>query len=323
MGQDRTIDQRRQGNEQGVSALAVDPLVSVIVPTCGRPEMLAETLRSIRDQDYQNFEVLVIDDAGTPPADIDWLADARFRLHRVGARGGLARARNLGVQLSQGSVIAFLDDDDLWLPTRLSASLPYLSDADIVVCGAQTLGQPHVNLPRRSGYTHDHILDRTTPSMCQVLIRREAFAPFNPEYLACQDLEWWIRATQTAAVRSAPVAGFIWRKHDGPRTTNGVRARVEFSQRLLIDHRDYFDRHRRAKAFRLRRIAVMAADSGQLRQSLGALWQSGRAWPSWRVIWDLRRCLRLGLRRKRVDVRSREESVTQRGPSDSRRGTTA
>ncbi len=98
-----------------------EPLVSVIVPTWNRPDLLQDTLRSLVDQRYPNWEAIVVNDAGVDVsalvASIDPLGRIRYVNHARNA--GLSAARNTGIGLSRGDILCYLDDDDIFRPEHL------------------------------------------------------------------------------------------------------------------------------------------------------------------------------------------------------------
>jgi glycosyltransferase involved in cell wall biosynthesis len=97
-------------------ALKEKPLVSVIIPTYNRPELLALTLESLIDQTYENWEALVINDGGKPlPAANEALpTDKRIRFINLPKNHERSHCRNLGIREACGKYIAFLDDDDVF-----------------------------------------------------------------------------------------------------------------------------------------------------------------------------------------------------------------
>ena len=97
------------------------PELSVVIPTRDRPTLLPQAVASALDSLPPGGEVVVIDDAGTPPADGVLPAHPRLRLLRNDAALGPAAARNRGVAEAQGTVILFLDDDDVLLPGYAAA----------------------------------------------------------------------------------------------------------------------------------------------------------------------------------------------------------
>ena len=102
-----------------------DPTFSVIMPVYNCREWIRDAVVSVLDQDDHDFELIIVDDASTDDsvsAIADLIADDR-RLHLIQrtTNGNAASARNTGLEVCKGRLIAFLDADDLWNPTRLSA----------------------------------------------------------------------------------------------------------------------------------------------------------------------------------------------------------
>src|SRR4029450_365704 len=102
------------------------PLISVIVPAFNAAATIQDSLHSISQQTYRNLEIIVVDDGSTDDtaavARRHSLGDRRFRI--VAQRnGGVASARNAGLQASRGAFIAFIDADDLWHPTKIAKQI--------------------------------------------------------------------------------------------------------------------------------------------------------------------------------------------------------
>ncbi|MGH2727704.1 MAG: glycosyltransferase family 2 protein, partial [Actinomycetota bacterium] len=97
------------------------PLVSVIVTTYERQAMLGEAIASVLAQTIQDFEIVVVDDASPTPATAP--ADPRIRVVRRETNGGEPAARNSGLDAARGRYVAFLDDDDRYVPERLAIGL--------------------------------------------------------------------------------------------------------------------------------------------------------------------------------------------------------
>jgi glycosyltransferase involved in cell wall biosynthesis len=104
-----------------------NPKVSVVIPTYNRPHLIGRAIKSVLDQTYQNFEIVVIDDSPNEETEkiIKSLNDKRIKYIRNEERKGLSAARNQGVKMSDLSAkyIAFLDDDDEWLPQFLEKTI--------------------------------------------------------------------------------------------------------------------------------------------------------------------------------------------------------
>jgi glycosyltransferase involved in cell wall biosynthesis len=102
------------------------PLVSIIIPTYNRAELVCQTIDNVFLQTYSNFELIVVDDGSTD--------DTQSRLHEYGdrirvftqANAGPAVARNRGIELARGEIIAFQDSDDIWKPVKLERQVALL-----------------------------------------------------------------------------------------------------------------------------------------------------------------------------------------------------
>jgi|GEM_PF-5455946 len=112
------------------------PRVSVVVATYNRPDYLAETLRSITTQTFEDFEVFVVSDGHSETARwiVESFHDPRLRYLCVPHHGGPGPARNAGLARAGGKYIAFCDDDDLWHPSKLEAQLAVFERRSGALC---------------------------------------------------------------------------------------------------------------------------------------------------------------------------------------------
>jgi glycosyltransferase involved in cell wall biosynthesis len=112
------------------------PLVSVIVPTHNRARFLPEALGGALQQTYPHVEILVVDDGSTDETPMVMSRfDAKVQYVRQ-ENSGVSAARNRGIRLAKGEYIAFLDDDDVWLPQKLERQLSrFAEDARVGVVG--------------------------------------------------------------------------------------------------------------------------------------------------------------------------------------------
>jgi glycosyltransferase involved in cell wall biosynthesis len=103
--------------------------VSVILPTHNRAALLPRAIRSVLHQTYRDLELIVVDDASTdatPDVIKSFHTDPRVRYIRLERNQRAAAARNVGIKAAKGELIAFQDDDDLWLIEKLSQQVPAL-----------------------------------------------------------------------------------------------------------------------------------------------------------------------------------------------------
>ncbi len=107
------------------------PLVSVVIPTHNRPELLTRALESVYAQTFTDFEVIVVDDGDAPRVhDVlgEYLARPNFVYLETNKNQGGSATRNVGITHAQGKHVAFLDDDDEWLPKKLEVQVQTLRD---------------------------------------------------------------------------------------------------------------------------------------------------------------------------------------------------
>lgn len=115
--------------------MAKKPLFSVVIPTYNCAEKLRRALKSIEEQSFKDFEVIVCDDGSCDHTKdvIDAFSD-KFDIKYLWQEhwGGPARARNNGIRIARGDYIAFLDADDRWYPLKLEIVKRHLDNADIL-----------------------------------------------------------------------------------------------------------------------------------------------------------------------------------------------
>jgi len=100
------------------------PVVSVIIPTYNRAEMVREAIQSILDQNYTDYEIIVVDDGSTDNTRDVVTAFRDYRIRYIYQENrGRSNARNHAIRLAQGKYIAFLDSDDLFLPHTLATQV--------------------------------------------------------------------------------------------------------------------------------------------------------------------------------------------------------
>ncbi|GAB5563397.1 MAG: glycosyltransferase family 2 protein [Winogradskyella sp.] len=110
-------------------------LVSIVTPMYNNETVIKETIKSVLNQTYADWELLLIDDASTDntldTAQREESKDSRITIFKNDKNEGAAVARNLGTEKAKGDFIAFLDADDLWLPNKLELQLEALKKADV------------------------------------------------------------------------------------------------------------------------------------------------------------------------------------------------
>ena len=166
------------------------PTVSILVPTYNRADTLDRTLRSILDQTFRDFELIVVDDGSTDETRflIDSFQDARLR-YIYQENSGVAGARAKAMSACQGSYWAFCDSDDLWVPEKLEKQLAaFTQDTALVFSDAyaasEMFPQPKVRFrcyelstPFR-GKVYEQLIRRNFIVTSSVVVRRPFLEDF-------------------------------------------------------------------------------------------------------------------------------------------------
>jgi glycosyltransferase involved in cell wall biosynthesis len=121
--------------------------VSVVITTYNRPDFLKEALVGLKNQTIKPFEVIVIDDNSSKDYQevFPLIESLNARYLKQSVSCGANKARNIGISESSGDVVAFLDDDDVWLPNYLEViSAEFTLGCEAVVTGFKQLGKEHV-----------------------------------------------------------------------------------------------------------------------------------------------------------------------------------
>lgn len=110
------------------SAKLVDGLVSIIMPSWNTAKFISETIQSVIDQTYTNWELLIVDDCSTDNTDeiVASFKDDRIRYFHNEKNSGAALTRNKALREAKGEWIAFLDSDDLWAPVKLEHQINFM-----------------------------------------------------------------------------------------------------------------------------------------------------------------------------------------------------
>ncbi|HLR43164.1 MAG TPA: glycosyltransferase family 2 protein [Pseudogracilibacillus sp.] len=115
--------------------MSKEPLVSVITPAYNAARFIGETIQSVIDQTYNNWEMLIVDDKSTDET-VEIVQqymnkDKRIKLIVLDENSGSAIARNTAMDKASGKFMAFLDSDDLWMPEKLTKQVAFMEDNGI------------------------------------------------------------------------------------------------------------------------------------------------------------------------------------------------
>lgn len=231
--------------------------VSVIITTFNRPELLREALSSVAAQESLPDEVVVVADDGRLPEMYPSGSALRVRTLMTLGRRGASAARNLGAHAAQGERLAFLDDDDWWLPAYLKSARHTAESLDAdVVCTSFLVNRGGRLEPEKSApidlRSSDFFSHNPGLRASNLLIRRTLFfnlGGFAEDLPAFNDVDLGLRLAAVPALRYGRVADrlVVFRHHDGPRLTShrsqAIRAAIPV---FLARYHDRMDPAQRA-----------------------------------------------------------------------------
>lgn len=136
----------------------MQPLISIVIPNYNGVLFVAEALESVLQQDYQNKEIIVVDD-GSLDGSLEILRTYESKIRLIETENlGAAAARNAGLFAAKGELIAFLDSDDIWVANKLTLQFQKMAEvgADLVYCHGQEFGNSTgPNIKRLALYSGD------------------------------------------------------------------------------------------------------------------------------------------------------------------------
>jgi glycosyltransferase involved in cell wall biosynthesis len=203
------------------------PLVSVVIPVHNRAHLLGRAVQSVRAQTFQDLELVVVDDGSTDgsaevvgPSD-----DPRIRVVRLTRKSGVSRARNTGILHARGSLVAFLDSDDEWLPDKLERQIAHFQQPEednvLVSCRhvryddlTDRVAAPSPPIP--TGEPFGQIVDGQAPLPSCVVVPRAAITAvgaLDETLAAFADYELWLRLAD-AGTRFVELGDVLVIKHE-------------------------------------------------------------------------------------------------------------
>lgn len=216
--------------------------VSVIVTTFNRCQMLGETIASILNQSFQDFELIILDNMSQDGTEqfIKSIKDSRIRYFRNPNFGIIASNRNYGITKATGVYIAFCDDDDLWKKNKLELQINYLNEnPGVVMCYSQAesfLDDKVVSECMSRRVVKDshffHLLSGNFIPNSSVVIRKEIFEHIGmlseSPYLR-EDYEMWLRVSKNYLIHGLKSSLIRYRLHNN----NNAGSKVAETKRAI------------------------------------------------------------------------------------------
>jgi len=224
--------------------MPADQVVGVVIPARNAERWLASALESVLVQGHRPLDIVVVDDGSEDgTAAVAELSGPPVRVVRA-RRGGVGAARNQGVEAVGGDMLAFLDADDLWTPSRLSEPLVLLGrrpEVEVVFGHVRSFCATVDGAPQG--------LDAARPAHLPsaMLIRRAAFdrvGAFREGVIMGESLDWLLRAREAGLREATLDEQVLWRRvHDRNTTLRHRSAQREYVRALKAS----LDRRRLAR----------------------------------------------------------------------------
>jgi glycosyltransferase involved in cell wall biosynthesis len=222
------------------------PAVSVVIATYNMARYLGEAIASVLNQTMADLDVHVVDDGSTDATRevlSQFAADPRLHYHRQD-NAGQARAKNRGIELSRGKLIAFCDADDMWRSDKLERQCPlferapevgvvYTRSVRLMENGAQV--EEDDSIPHPSGKVTADLFKYNFVPFGTAVVRRsclERLGAFDERYRMGIDWELWLRLSMQYEFRFLDAVTYVYRVWPGQMSTNW-RGRYEHCFRIM------------------------------------------------------------------------------------------
>lgn len=254
-------------------------MVSAIITTYKRPpEIVKRAAQSVLNQSYRDIELLIVDDSpvtyelrkAVRDMALSLADNVRYIAHEKNM--GACAARNTGVKNAKGEFVAFLDDDDEWLPEKIEKQLSVMKQNDevaLVYCGryihyASKNIEKQERVEFREGKVYENlILNNFIGSTSFPLIRKavlEELGGFDVNMPAAQDFEMWLRIAKGYKIDYIKEPLVRYYIHEGEQITKNHRKKIEALERVNEINMNYLERHSKAYSIRILRMLPLYAE---------------------------------------------------------------
>ena len=210
------------------------PLISIVLPLYNAEKYIEETLISILNQTYQNFELLIINDASTDKS-LDIVKEysekySNIKIVNLRENSGVSNARNTGIANSKGEYVAFIDSDDIWKENKLELQIEYMIKNDILFsftsyemkfCNSDKPNKI-ISVPKKINYEE---LLKGNPIACfTVICKKEVLNKTRFANVKHEDYVMWL-----SIAKKIPLYGLnenlgIYRKHENSISSNKFKS---------------------------------------------------------------------------------------------------
>lgn len=213
------------------------PLVSILIPVYNAGNFIVEAIESIRNQTYQNWELICVNDFSTDNTQ-DILnnyqkIDSRIKVYKNTKRKGIGFSLNLGLQYANGQLIARMDADDISLPDRISKQMEFLTkNRQAVACGGQVAmiddkGEifAYKHFPTDSAVLYEMIMKLIPIQHPTIMVRSKIFKDYkyNTDLATAEDVDMIFYLLSKGKISNLEDIIYKYRKHNNSNSYKNIK----------------------------------------------------------------------------------------------------
>ncbi|MBW4517919.1 MAG: glycosyltransferase [Timaviella obliquedivisa GSE-PSE-MK23-08B] len=263
------------------------PLLSIIIPTHNRPQLVQRAVQSALEQTAKEIEVIVVDDASTEPVILP--SQSNLKLIRLQPGRGGAGARNVGTEAAQGRWVTYLDDDDRLLPHMASVSLQALltttfSPPIAIISGIEVINTqgkvlrvrtpPSVRL-KGCHFALEDLEPQYSYNTKQTMVVERAIIQkiggWDETFRSRVHSELFLRLNSACSILGLPIVTYQLYSHDADRVSRNGILRQESFRRLITKHQTAFRAHPKRFASFILEHAHSSYRMGQKQAAISSL----------------------------------------------------
>ncbi|OHB90453.1 MAG: hypothetical protein A3D13_10830 [Planctomycetes bacterium RIFCSPHIGHO2_02_FULL_40_12] len=261
------------------------PTVSVIIHTYNNEKFIGETIDSVLNQTYNDYEIIVVDDGsedGTRDALLPYMQKIRYHYKE---NGGIASAKNTGISLSNAEFIAFLDHDDLWVPDKLRIQMEYFNEHPQVglVYAKYTSFRHDKELRTKpekgySGWIFKKLLSKSIVQTSTVMVKRECLntvGQYDESFKLADEYDMFLRIAKRFQCGFVDKGLTRYRVHDANASKNDLlfdKENLRVFKKVYNGYKDLDEKEKKILRKRIARYSLKVAEGlynqGQLEESM-------------------------------------------------------
>ncbi len=258
------------------------PLVSIVIPTYNRAQLLERAVKSVLDQTYANIEILIVDDFSSDRTEkVGKKLEKRHkqvRYIRQAINQGAPAARNRGIREARGEYIGLLDDDDEYLTDKVKLQVEKFQSnprLGLIYGGFKVIREtsdkePVDKLPKHRGNIKKALLTNCVIGSPTVLVRKEAFkkvGDFDTKLKSCQDWDMWYRISKQYPIDYVNEVVARYYLHDSDQITTNWSRKVQGAKRIFKKQREDLKKYPKVLMRREQMLVRFLAADGRKREA--------------------------------------------------------